>query len=842
MIGAAEAAGVHKLFEAHARTAPEAPAVLLDDREVSYGELNSMANRLAHRLRAMGVGEEVFVGICARRTVETLAAILSVLKAGGAFVPLDPNDPPRRLRTVLDDVGPRVVLAAPGDQVRFPGQPTLWVGSVARSAEDGDLPGGTDPGHAACAYHTSGSGGTPKAVVMEHCALLHKFHWYVHDLLGKRRAKVPAVSALTFGQSQYQFFAPWLRGDPVWLLDDGAAGDPVAVLRALSGQPHAGMLCVPQLWEAMLNASDQGLAPMPDTLAFIGLAGDGPSRSLLDRTFATLPHVEVWNIYAATETGISMAARLRPGEPLRLGRPVSGMETHVLDRDLRPVGGEEVGELHVGGAGLARGYLGRPELTGERFIPHPFDREPGARLFKTGDLVRRRADGSLEFVARRDRLLKIRGFRIDPREVEEAICMHPAVARCAVTAACDERGRERLVAHLIPAAGTAPTVAELRGFLSSSLPRHMVPSRLAVLDALPTTPSGKVDRHVLRMPDVKPGSGTAPHTELERWMVAMWQKVLGIDRIGVSDDFFELGGDSLSALLVVDEVRHKTGVALAATVLLEAPTPALLAELIARSGPGAESSPLVTIRPDGSRRAFFCAAPLPVTLLPLRRLASHIDADRPVHVLQSAGPDHHDATAERLAARYVAAIREVQPTGPYLLGGQCFGGVIALQAAHQLQAGGHAVSLLALFDVPAPPVRTAVAEPGRRRVAIADRLRRSLRVPRRSLTALWKAVGEARRLGSTRPRTVITLYRRRRRWALFEWPSAEPYPGPVCLFLSTRLAATMPDAEARWRAVAGTDLDTVIVPSSHQELLLEPAVREVAAELNRRLEAAEAGV
>jgi thioesterase domain-containing protein len=372
----------------------------------------------------------------------------------------------------------------------------------------------------------------------------------------------------------------------------------------------------------------------------------------------------------------------------------------------------------------------------------------------------------------------------------------------------------------------------------------MLPSRLVVVDGLPTTRSGKVDRRALRVSDALPGSATGhdgPRTELERWIVGLWQKVLGIDRIGVTDDFFELGGDSLSAVLVVDEVQRKTGAALAPTVMLEAPTPALLAELIARSRPGTESSPLVTIRAEGSRRPFFCAAPLPAALLPLRRLASHLDADRPVHVLQSAGLDDGDAPAERLAARYVAAIREVQPTGPYLLGGQCFGGVIALKAAHQLQAGGDAVSLLALFDVPAPPLRTPGAGLEPWAGASAARLvRRSLRVPRRSLGALWKALGEARRLGSSSPRMVMLLYRRRRRWALFEWPSAEPYPGPACHFLSTGLAATMPDAEARWRAVADGHLDTVIVPSSHPDLLSEPAVRQVAAELNRRLEAAEA--
>jgi amino acid adenylation domain-containing protein len=813
------------------------------ERRVSHAELNAISNRLAHRLRDAGVEEEGVVAIGVRRSLETVAAILSVLKAGGAFLPLDPDDPPERLRAVIEDARPRAVVAAAGDRARFAAADVPCLDPVADSGEDGDPGSSAGLGHAACVYYTSGSSGQAKGVVLEHGSVLGRLTWVDEGLLGDRPLAMPLLNRLTFAASLIELGVAWLRGGPIWLPGDESGGDPVALLRALGERPGVALHCVPHMWEGMLDAVDAGRAPLPETIALLCLTGEAPGRRLVDRSFARLPDLEAWNIYGSTESGTSTAARLAAGEPPRLGRPVTGVEALVLDADRRPAAVGEAGELHIGGPGLARGYLRRPELTAERFVAHPHPDRTGSRLFWTGDVARRRADGSLEFVARRERLMKIRGVRVEPDEVEAALEQHPGVSRGVVTAGRDQRGRERLVAHVVPAGGPPLTLAELRDFLLSRLPSYMVPSQLVLVDGLPTTRSGKVDRRALRDSATGPGSGPvpeAPRTELERCVVAVWQDVLRIDRVGSGDDFFELGGDSLSALVVVDELRRRTGVALAPTVMLEAPTPALIAALIARSRPGAESSPLVTIRADGSRRPFFCAAPLPAALLPLRRLAGHLDADRPVHVLQAAGLDDGDAPVRRLAARYVAAIREVQPAGPYLLGGQCFGGVIALEAAQQLRSRGDEVSLLTLFDVPPPPLRTTRAPRERRALArAAESARRLLRVPRRSLSALRTALGEARRLGTVTPRVVRSLYRRRRRWALFEWPRADPYPGRVCLFLSTGLAETLGDPEARWGTVVHGSLDTVVVPSSHEELLSEPAVGDVAAQLNGRLEAAE---
>ena len=379
-----------------------------------------MANRVARRLQDMGVGEEQFVAVCVRRSVETLAAILSVLKAGAAFVPLDPADPQERIQAVIDDVQARVVLADRQDRPRFQGTDTLWVDRMPDSFEEAAALPEVRPQHAGCAYYTSGSSGEAKGVVLEHRALLHKLDWFDREVLGGRSLRLPLVGRLTFGASHLPLFVPWLRGEAVWLLDEEVAGDPVALLHALAGPGPLALHCVPQLWEAMVEAAEAGRASVPDALALVSLTGEHPSQSLVDRSLALLPDLELWSIYGATEFGIAIAGRLGSGRPLSLGEPITDVEAHLLDADLRPVCADQAGELHIGGAGLARGYVGRPALTAERFLPHPFSDRPGARLFRTDDLARRREDGSYEFVGRRDRVMKIRGFRVEPEEVEEA--------------------------------------------------------------------------------------------------------------------------------------------------------------------------------------------------------------------------------------------------------------------------------------------------------------------------------------------------------------------------------------------------------------------------------------
>jgi amino acid adenylation domain-containing protein len=818
-----------------------------------------MANGLARRLQDMGVDRERFVPVSVSRSVETLAAILAVLKAGAAFVPLDPADPKERVQAVIDHTQAPVVLADPQYRMRCHEADTLWVDSSPDSVEEPAALAKVASEHAGCAYYTSGSSGEAKGVVLEHRALLNKLDWFNRNLLGERSLRLPLTGRLTFAASHPPLLVPWLRGEAVWLLDEGVVGDPVALLHALSGQAPAALHCVPQLWDAMLEAVQAGRASVPDALALVSLSGEHPSQALVDRSFAVLPDLELWNIYGATEYGIAIAGRLGPGEPLRLGEPIANVEAYVLDEDLRPVPADQVGELHIGGTGLARGYLGRRALTAERFIPHPFSDQPGARLFKTDDLVRRQEDGGFEFVARRDRVMKIRGFRVEPQEVEEAIGRHHGIARCAVTAA---RGTDRLVAHVVPARSPAPTLSELRAFLASRLPAHMLPSRLVALDALPTTSSGKLDRRaLLDLPGAQPvdqsraGRQTRPRNSLERRIVKLWRRILDVESVAVTDDFFELGGDSLSAVRVVSELDTRTGVALAPSALLEAPTPERLAKLVARSRPGQQPSTLVILRSGGAARPLFCVAPAGGMVMGLGRLAERIASDRAVYALQSYElRDDGGTLIETVARRYVAAMREVQPQGPYLLVGRCLGSVIALEAAQQLHSQGEQVDLLALLDGP-PLARLLGSGPTsprrdprpRRRHPRGKRLRKiarfTWREPRRRLRHLRQALRSARDTRSSTPATVRALYRQRQRQVeLRDSYAAERYAGRIRSVVSAQhhRKATRDHRYTGWDAIAGGGLERVVISGRHADLLAEPAVREVAEHLDRWLDEAEA--
>lgn len=822
---------LHQAFEAHARATPDAPAALLDDRDVSYAELNAMANRLAHRLRATGVAEGEFVAICTRRSVETLAGILAVLKAGAAFVPLRPDDPDARLAAVIQDVGPRVLLAAAQDQSRFERVATLALDCAAGSAEESNLGVDVAAEQVACVYYTSGSSGDAKGVVFEHRSLVGRWSlsWY-RELRAGRELVMPTVNGLTFFTSHKEFVLPWLLGEPVWVLDDRIAGDPVELLRALARRPRVVLGCVPQLWEAMLDAADGGLAPIPDTLEVITLGGEGPRRSLVDRSFAALPDLELWNGYGATESGHATSARLGPGEPIRIGQPVPGAEVQLLDEDLRPVAAGEPGRLYLGGPGLARGYFGRPDLTAERFVPHPAPERAGDRLFKTDDTARRHADGSLEFVSRSDRLIKIRGFRIDPVEVEEALDRHPGVARAAVTGNSDDRGRERLVAHVVPARDSAPALAELRDFLAWTLPDYMLPSRLATLDALPTTASGKVDRLTLRVPQAEPGGTQAApvatrDTAVERVVAGLWEEVLGVARVEVGDDFFDLGGDSLSAVRVVARVHQATGVELSPSALLEAPTPERLAARIANLRGRDETSVLVAVRREGIARPFFWVAPRENSLTGVHRLAGHLDSRTPVYALYPNGREDWEPTVEAVATRYLAAVRTVQPDGPYLLGGHCFGSIMALELAQQLRASGQSVALLAILDPLRLRTRLETEPPADRRGlarrSAASRIRDAARalVPRRQ------------------PRSYAL--RLMRHYARNDYV-ADAYSGRITHYFSSERIGWSREFESGWRAIAGQGLENVLIAGQHLEILDEPAVAAVAEDLNQRLQAVEA--
>jgi amino acid adenylation domain-containing protein len=581
---------VHELFEAQVERTPDAAAVGFEGQQLTYRELNRRANGLAHHLRRLGVGPEVLVGICVERSWEILVGLLGILKAGGAYVPLDPSYPKERLAFMLEDGQAPVLLTQrrlAGSLPDYGGQVVCLDGdleAVAGAREENPVSGAT-PANLAYVIYTSGSTGRPKGVAVEHRSLANYLTWVSEALLGRTVQVLPTVTTLTFDASLKQVFGPLLQGGEVWVLPEAVAMEPAALLRAIRTRAGVGLNCVPTYWEAVLDALRSGRGPTPAGLDGLLLGGERFGQELVARSLAVLPNLQVWNFYGPTEaTANAVVGRTGPGAEVTIGRPIANTRIYLLDRYLNPVPVGIPGELHIGGVGLARGYLSHPELTAERFIPDPFSAEPGARLYRTGDLARYRPDGQIEFLGRLDDQVKIRGFRIELGEIEAVLARHPVVRDAVVLAREDAPGDKRLVAYVVPDRAPAPTGGELRSFLKEQLPEYMVPAAFVPLEALPRSPNGKVDRRALPAPErVRPELESAcarPRTVVEELLAGIWAEVLGLERVGIHDDFFDLGGHSLLAARLIARVGDAFHIDLPLRSLFEARTIARVAELI----------------------------------------------------------------------------------------------------------------------------------------------------------------------------------------------------------------------------------------------------------------------
>jgi len=549
---------VHQLVEAQVARTPGAAALVFAGDAITYAQLNARANRLAHHLRSLGVGPDVRVGICVERSPELVVGLLAVLKAGGAYVPLDPAYPAERLRYMLADSAPAVLLAGGGLAARFEGTdvPVLDPGSDSPAWASGPA---TDPvvegltaRHLAYVIYTSGSTGRPKGVAIAHGSAVNLLHWAGSAFGDEDVERTLFSTSLNFDLAVFELFAPLTRGAAAWLVDDA-----VALLRSPAGVTLVNT--VPSAMRALLDGGG-----LPATVRTVNLAGEALGRSLVERIFAETGVERVFNLYGPSETTTySTAVEMRRGDGFapHVGTPIHNTRVYILDGALAPVPVGVAGELHIGGAGVARGYLGRAELTAERFVADPHGGEPGARMYRTGDLARWRPDGTVELLGRGDHQVKVRGFRIEPGEIEARLVEHPAVREAVVVAREDTPGEKRLVAYLV---GDESATAEvLRAHLGQALPAYMVPAAFVRVGALPLTPNGKLNRGALPAPDGGACAGRgyeAPVGETEAALAGIWSEVLGTARVGRRDDFFELGGHSLLAVQVISRVRQLLGV------------------------------------------------------------------------------------------------------------------------------------------------------------------------------------------------------------------------------------------------------------------------------------------
>jgi amino acid adenylation domain-containing protein len=714
---------VHVRFESQVAATPDAVAVIVEDQALTYRELDERANQLAHYLRARGVGPEVLVGICVERSVEMVVGILGILKAGGAYLPLDPASPRDRLAFIIGDSSASLLLTQSHlrDVVQDAGASVILLDEdwPLIAGEPKDAPGsGVGPDNLVYVIYTSGTTGRPKGVQLTHGNVARLFTateaWYrfgADDVW-------TLFHSFAFDVSVWELWGALLYGGRIVVVPYLVSRSPSEFIDLLAKHRVTVLNQSPSAFRLFVQAEERKPLAAPLSLRLIIFAGEALDLQSLkpwvERHGDTKPVLV--NMYGITETTVHSTYRPVTRQDLlrtksTIGVPIPDLQLYLLDRHMKPVPIGVPGEIYVGGAGVARGYLDRPELTAGRFIADPFSARHGARIYKSGDLARYLPDGDIEYLGRLDKQVKIRGFRVELGEIEAVLCQHPGVASAIVVAQAHERGDIRLIAYIVPKKEQqAPDSAALRTSLAEHLPEYMVPTSYVTIDRLPLTGNGKLDYRALPEPEstrLEKLPAVPPRDAVEQKLVGLWEKILKLRPVGVHDDFFELGGHSLLAVHLMAEMERAFGRELPIATLFRHPTIEQLAQCL-RDGEGEATqawSPLVPIQTAGNRQPFFCVAGGGGTVLYFRELAQSIPPDRPFFGLQLRGVDGRSeplSRVEDIAAECVQAIRQVQPHGPYLLGGHCFGGLVAFEIAQQLLAAGEEIGLVAILDAPAP--------------------------------------------------------------------------------------------------------------------------------------------
>ncbi|WP_057407755.1 non-ribosomal peptide synthetase [Pseudomonas amygdali] len=724
---------IHQRIEQQALDQPNAVAAQAGDQRLSYAELNSRANALAHHLMGLGVRPDDRVAVVARRGLETLTGLLAVLKAGASYVPVDPAHPDERIGYLLEDSAPVVVLAQSGLLARLP---SLAVPVVVLDRPDWsqrtENPHIADmtTRHLAYVIYTSGSTGLPKGVMVEHRTLNNLVDWHCQAFDLRAGSHTASVAGFGFDAMAWEVWPALCAGAVLHLPPAEIGNEQLDVLLDwwLAQPLQVAFLPTPVAEYAFSRELRH------PTLKTLLIGGDRLRHFNRDPGFAVV------NNYGPTETTVVASSGLmEPGKVLHIGKPVSHARLYVLDSQGQPVPLGVPGELYIGGTGVARGYLNRPDLTAERFLDDPFSDSSEARMYRSGDLVRWLADGTLEYLGRNDDQVKIRGVRIELGEIEQHLAQCPGVGEAVVTTQHLEDGSLRLVGYFTRRDAALESAA-LRAHLLGQLPEYMVPAVFVGLDALPLTQNGKVDRKALPAPDMAALANLAyqaPTTALEERLAQLWADVLEVGRIGRHDSFFELGGHSLSAIRLVS-LLQKAGLSLSLAELFQHPSIAALAGLLdQRPTPSVEAQEVVTVRAGGSEPPLFLIHDFTGLDAYFPVLGQHLQGDFPIYGLPGVGLGQQQLrTMECLAARLVERIRQVQPRGPYRLAGWSFGGVLAYEVATQLLGMDEPVAFLGLIDSYVP----RLTDQGKARWQGPDLLERQLLS---HCIAHWKTQGVA---------------------------------------------------------------------------------------------------
>lgn len=859
---------VHQLLEAEVDRTPDAVAVVFEDEQLTYRELNSRANQLAHYLQALGVGPEVLVGICVERSLEMVVGLLGILKAGGAYVPLDSAYPKERLAYMLSDSQVSVLLTQekllaglPEHQARAICLDKDW-GVISTESEENPV---SDVKSENLAYviYTSGSTGKPKGVAMRHLPLANLILWQLKNTTVSSGARTLQFAPVSFDVSFQEIFSTWCSGGTLVLISEEVRRDTAALIRLLNEKAVA-RLFLPFVALQQLAEVADGSGAMPTSLREIITAGEQLQITLpITNLFKTLKSCTLHNHYGPSESHVVTAFTLQDSVSSwsalpAIGRPIANTQIYLLNQSLQPVPIGVPGELYIGGDCLARCYLNRPDLTAQKFIPDPFSNEPGACLYKTGDLARYLPDGNIEYMGRIDNQVKIRGFRIEIGEIEAVLAQHPAAKESVVVAREDRPGNKRLVAYFVPNHEQVPTRSELRGFLKEKMPEYMVPSVFVILDALPLTPSGKVDRRALPAPDQAgqdhEESFVAPQDELELLLTKIWEKVLGIKSIGVRDNFFALGGHSLLAVRLLTEIEKVFGKNLPLVTFFEAQTVEQLAYVLRQQEWSAPWRSLVVIqRGNSTKPPLFLMHEIWGNVFFYRELVRNLDPEQPCYGLQARGLDDKQpphTLIEEMAADYIKEIQTVQPEGPYFIGGFSFGGLLAFEVARQLHAQGEKIALLAILDRDAPGYVELTSDAGNAapETALGRFLSKWCNFSKLSLRDK-RAYLRVRLEWHFKAGIVSVFYRNYIRYIkrspqdlrMFDVLAANyqahdsysppVYPGRLSLFRTIQQDAESDFDDYGWGKLAAGGVEIYEIPAVHWNLMQEPSVQLLAKQL-----------
>ncbi|MGZ8222346.1 MAG: non-ribosomal peptide synthetase [Methylobacter sp.] len=828
---------IHELFEAQAAATPQAVAVIYEDKQLSYAELNAQANQLAHHLRELGVKPDALVAICGERSLNIVVGLLAILKAGGAYVPLDPAYPKERLAFMLEDSAPVALLTQGRLESLFEGiakdlpvldledKSPLWASRPETNLDYNDAK--LSPENLAYVIYTSGSTGKPKGVMIEHKNLCNLITDVKNRYSIGAEDRILQFAAIAFDMSLQDIFGALLLGAGL-VLRTGTWIAGANKFWALCEKNRVSIITLPTLFWQQLAQEDH--IEIPATVRHITIGGEAVSSKVLAAWFDRKSYrPKLFNGYGPTEATVYSTSHEPSAASLSwqaIGRPITNTRVYILDSNHQPVPIGVTGELFIGGAGIARGYLNRPELTAERFSADPFVEEADARMYKTGDLARWLADGTLEFLGRNDFQVKIRGFRIELGDIETKLAEHPAVREVAVLAQEKRDGLKQLVAYLVLRDDFMPSIFELRDFLKKKMPDFMVPSAFMFLAALPVTPNGKLDRKALPEPSinlqVSEAKFIAPRNTVEQNLTDLWAEVLKRDRIGVHDNFFALGGHSLLAVKVITEINQRFAADLARGVMYQSPTIEELGLIISSGTRQPSWYSIVPIQTQGSRPPLFAIHT--ITLLDLPR---HLGQDQPLYFLRygmAGESSNHPVKLPPLkdvASHYITEMQQVQPEGPYHLVGFSFGGLIAYEMAYQLLASGHQVNWVGLLDTHLTDEQQTLP------------LTRIIR----------KVLSQDPRKLVRKAKTKFNDRTARNQYGTDFWPhiytsapdiacrsayQPDIYPGRVTLFQASERESmffTLDPPEQEWKKLLGDKLDVEQVPGQHLYICQEPHVQ-----------------